>query len=206
MRSDYVILRAGVVSSGLLFGSTAATADVNANRRNPVDGTPDATSIETRDVNQRILDCKIRSALLKNLSDGGGLSVTVHVHGTSVALSGEVPDRASKRLAFELASAVEGVTSVKSIIEVAPRDVTAKVPQQGDIQARVKNAIMVSAARQPLLEHLAADALAVTVFASNGVVVLGGHLADASARNAAVGRVLALPNVERVEDQMTATP
>src|SRR4051812_43521319 len=58
-----------------------------------------------------LLNIKVRSALLKNLKVDG-LRVRVNATGDTVDLAGSVKDRATLKLAKEVAKSVEGVTTV----------------------------------------------------------------------------------------------
>lgn len=79
-------------------------------------------------VKESMLNAQVRYALLKNLKGADALRVKVEVQGTQVTLGGEVEDRASEKLAGEVARSVAGVTAVKNSITLNPRAPAAGQP------------------------------------------------------------------------------
>lgn len=151
-------------------------------------------------LDEAILSAKIRMALLKGLKGADGMRIEVTVKDSSVALAGEVNDRASMKLASEVAKSVEGVKQVKSTITLNP-----KSPKQDSFGAEINDATLVTEVRLVLMQELGADAFKIHVAAASGVVSLRGTLSTPLARDRAVSVVNALSAVKRVEDLIEVT-
>ena len=202
MRTSIRVLFTGVVAVSLLAFSVASAADPKSktNATKAKEKVTEAVKTVNEDINESILNTKIRMTLLKSLKGADALRVGVKVQGTSALLSGEVEDRASVKVASEAAKSIEGVTDVRSSITHNP-----KAPHQGDFEAKVKDAVLVAQVRLGLLQEVGKSAVGIHVTATDGVVSLRGELANQKDRYDAVEKVKAMSNVKRVEDLTTVT-
>lgn len=200
--------------------TVAPTVDENGDKSKPTVPTVMPTDIENLDakrppmttrpgeieqtagenLDEAILGAKIRMALLKNLKGADGMRIEVIVEGTTVTLAGQVNDRASMKLAGEVAKSVGGVKRVNSSLTLNP-----KSPKQDSFADQVKDATLVTEVRLALLQELGADAVNIHVAAASGVVSLRGNLPTALARDRAVAVVNAVSSVKRVENLLDVT-
>jgi len=184
-----------LITGGLLMTGTAVAAETVNRYPSIKQRASEATRDVKENLKESLLNAKVRLALLKGMTGADGLRVNVKVINSAVYLSGEVGDRASEKLASEMALAVEGVSSVKSTIRL-----NIHAPQQDDYEATVKDAILSSEVKMTLLQEVGDNALDINVEAASGVVSLRGTVPNTASRNRAVNRVKDLPGVVRVED------
>jgi len=184
-----------LITGGLLMTGTAVAAETVNRYPSIKQRASEATRDVKENLKESLLNAKVRLALLKGMTGADGLRVNVKVINSAVYLSGEVGDRASEKLASEMALAVEGVSSVKSTIRL-----NINAPQQDDYEATVKDAILSSEVKMTLLQEVGDNALDINVEAASGVVSLRGTVPNTASRNRAVNRVKDLPGVVRVED------
>lgn len=214
MSNHFLILRTGILTTGLLLGGTVLAADAKkptaaakakANAKETVKDVKEAAK-EARqelkeDINEAMLGSKVRLALLKSLKGADSLRVSVAVHGTAVTLSGEIEDRASEKMASEATKAVEGVGTVTSTITHNP-----KAPHQENFDRNVKDAMLVSEVRLRLLQDLGTAGIGIHVTATDGAVSLRGSMPNETMHSKSLECVKAITGVTRVEDLMTVTP
>jgi len=184
-----------LITGGLLMTGTAVAAETVDRYPSIKQRASEATRDVKENLKESLLNAKVRLALLKGMTGADGLRVNVKVINSAVYLSGEVGDRASEKLASEMALAVEGVSSVKSTIRL-----NINAPQQDDYEATVKDAILSSEVKMTLLQEVGDNAMDINVEAASGVVSLRGTVPNTASRNRAVNRVKDLPGVVRVED------
>jgi len=196
MRSILRTLWLGLATGGVLL-STPAFADTAKTRSQSTfrDKTNRATQVAKEDVRESLLNAKVRIALLKGMTGADGLRVDITVRGTEVFLAGQVKDRASEKLAAEMARSVSGVTSVKSTIRLNPNAL-----QQDNFEAEIQDSILASEVKMRLLEEVGDDAMNINVEAASGVVSLRGTMTNRAAANHLVDRVKDMHGVERVDD------
>lgn len=196
MRKYQRVIQSCFVGAALLATGVASAAEEKS--------TSKAKSVAkeaAEDIKESILNSKIRLALLKTLKGGDSLRVSVTVKGSTAFLSGEVQDRASEKLAAEAAKSVEGSTQVKNTIKLNPA-----AKQQDNVEAAIKDAVLVSEVKLRLLQEVGDNAVGISVTATGGAVSLRGEVPNATVRTKAVDRVKDLPSVTRVEDLMSVKP
>ncbi len=193
------MVQAGVVMGGVLVAGQAGAYDTKLNPSKPSTKSTGVVANAKEDLNEAMLNTKVRMKLLKSLKGADSLRVSVTVKGTTVMLSGEVEDRASEKVASEAAKSVDGVTNVRTFITHNP-----KAANQDPFEARVKDAMLAAEVRFALLQELGGDATNVHITATDGVVSMRGELANTEARDRAVDMVKEIAGVQRVED-LTST-
>lgn len=197
MRINRSAVQSIIVSAGLLLSATSSAADGKT-----VSTQAKAAAKEAKeDIKEAMLNSKIRLALLKTLKGADSVRVGVTVKGSTAMLSGEVEDRASEKMASEAAKSVAGITAVKSSIKLNP-----KAPHQDNLEASIKDAVLVSEVRLRLLQEVGESAVGIHITASDGAVSLRGEMPNNTLREKAVLQVKTMPSVTRVEDLMTTTP
>lgn len=203
MRNVIRKLRWGMFA-GMVISGPALAQDIQAPSLRPRttdrERPSDAGTTVKEDLKEAMLNAKVRLALLKGMTGADGLRVNVTVRRDVVYLGGEVRDRASEKLASEMALSVKGVSDVKSNIRLNP-----DTEQQDDFDALVNDGVLASEVRMGLLKEVGNDALDIHVETANGVVSLRGNVPNAASRYRAVEKVKEIPDVKRVEDLITIT-
>jgi osmotically-inducible protein OsmY len=185
-----------MMSSGLLFSAPASAADITA------PATPNAVvNAMGEDLQEAMLSGSIHVALLKAVKGADALRISVSCYGSSATLSGAVQDRGSEKLAMAAARQVQGVTAVHSVITVNPR-----AALQDNLDAHLRDAMVVANVKVLLLQELGATAIRLHVTGANGVVSLSGEIPATASRPTVLKHVQETPGVLRVEDLMTAAP
>jgi len=187
----------GLAVASFLMAGSAGAAESKA-----APTVKDKVTKEAKDardyVKEGILNSKVRVAMLKNLKGADALRVNIDVEGTRVTLSGEVEQRASEKLAGEVARSVEGVTKVQSNIKLNP-----KAPQQDGFEAKIKDQMLEADVRVHLLGDVGSAGLTLKVEAASGVVSLRGPMADAALKERALKSAKETPGVTSVQDLLT---
>jgi osmotically-inducible protein OsmY len=153
-----------------------------------------------------LLMSNVKSALLfhQNLN---GAETEVSVKNGTVILRGKAASIAQKNLITEYAKDVEGVKNVKNEMKVASGALKAaekKMGQEGDATGESIDDISVSAlVRTALLYHRSTSALGITVETRDGVVKLEGKAGSWEEKNLASKRVIDVPGVKMVFNNMT---
>jgi len=198
MRSIHKSLTLSLVTGGMLWTGPVLAEDINTQRSSIQERASKATQAAKEDLKESMLNAKVRLALLKGMTGADGLRVKVTVRNSEVFLSGEVKDRASEKLAAEMAQSVSGVTSVKSTIRLNPN-----APQQDNFEAEIRDSILASEVKMRLLEEVGDTAMNINVETANGVVSLRGTVPNRTAKKNAIKHVEEMNGVNRVEDLLT---
>jgi len=198
MRSIHKSLTLSLVTGALLATGPVLAADITTQRSSIQERASKATQAAKEDLKESMLNAKVRLALLKGMTGADGLRVKVTVRNSEVFLSGEVKDRASEKLAAEMAQSVSGVTSVKSTIRLNP-----SAPQQDNFEAEIRDSILASEVKMRLLEEVGDTAMNINVETANGVVSLRGTVPNRTAKKNAIKYVEEMNGVNRVEDLLT---
>lgn len=183
----------------VLTGTANAAGDnkvVDKNAQKVVKKVLDKEVKEARNyVAEAMLNAAVRSALLKHLAGADGLRISVSVERTNVILSGEVKDRASMRLAGEVARSVKGVKAVSNRVKLS-----ADSNQNDGLQARLKDAMLESDVKLHVLAAAKDAALHVDVEAADGVVSVRGVLASDAQKQTVLKAVKGTAGVREVKD------
>lgn len=143
----------------------------------------------------------MRIALLEKLGfDALGIDIEANASSRTVALTGEVSDRASRELAPEIARSVEGVESVRSDIEVAVPDDGARRPESGETEREVGDALLEARAKTALIGEIGTNAFSVELESADGVVTVRGELPSGDLRDAAIATLEEVDGVTEVVD------
>jgi len=156
---------------------------------------PAATPEQSRPLTEALLHLKVRAALLKNLKIDG-LRVKVSAAGSTVTLTGFVKDRATRELAREVASSVEGVERVQSKVQlknIKDTDEAAALKQLADRTVETQ-------VRTDLAEDLGEYALLLHVEAADGVVTIRGALPDNALRDRAIRTARAAEGAREIKN------
>jgi len=198
MRNIHKHLCLGLAAGGMLMAGPVLADDANTQRSTIREKASRATEVAKEDLKESMLNAKVRLALLKGMTGADGLRVKVTVRKSVIYLSGEVKDRASEKLASEMAQSVSGVTSVKSTIRLNPN-----APQQDDFESEIRDSILASEVKMRLLEEVGDNAININVEAASGVVSLRGMVPNRTVKNTALEQVRDMNSVTRVEDLLT---
>lgn len=150
-------------------------------------------------LNEAMVNARVRAALLKNLQGADGARVKVDVNGSAVTLSGEVQERASMKLADEVAKSVEGVKSVSNQVKLS-----AGAAQKDGLEARMKDSLLESEIRVRLLRDVGEAGLKVELEAADGVVSVRGKVVSAQKKDEILKSIRAVVGVRDVKDLLSA--
>lgn len=195
MHMNQKLLGAGLLFAGVSLAGTAWAAKEESTATKARQAVTQTNKAVQEDIQESILNTKIRMTLLKSLKGADALRVNIAVKGTSVTLKGQVADRASGKVAAEAAKAVEGITEVHNHITFS-----ALAAKHDNFTAHVKDATLVAQVRLRLLQEVGDDAMGIKVTATDGVVSLRGELPSNDARDRALENVKEISDVKRVED------
>ena len=194
MRSIHVFC----VSLGLLAAAPAGAAEPRpapSATDKAVKAVQKEATVARNYLEEAMINGKVRAVLLKNLQGADGARVKVEVVGNRVTLTGEVQERASMKLADEVARSVEGVKAVKNDITLMPGSA-----QNDGLEARMKDTLLENELRLKLLKTLGEGALKVELGVADGVVVVRGPVKDTAARDAALATLRGTAGVREVKD------
>ena len=115
-----------------------------------------------------------------------------------VTLHGKVASEAAKEKAATVAKGIEGVTSVKNLLQVVPKPDRKVVDQQDDA---VKDSVQKAFDTDPVLKSSGIKVASV----NKGVVLLSGDTKSLEANLRAVEVARAIPGVRRVASEVTVS-
>jgi len=200
MRSIHTRLLLGLATGTMLVTGPVLADDITTQRSSIRERASHATQVAKEDLKESMLNARVRLALLKGMSGADGLRVKVTVRKSVVYLSGEVKERASEKLASEMAQSVPGVTTVKSTIRLNP-----DAPQQDGFEAEIRDSILASEVKMRLLQEVGDNAMNINVEAASGVVSLRGTVPNKNVEKTAVKQVEDMGGVSRVEDLLSTS-
>jgi hyperosmotically inducible periplasmic protein len=154
------------------------------------------------------LTTKVRSILLFHQNVNGAETEVIAKNGT-IILRGQAINAAQKNLMTEYARDVEGVKKVKNEMTVATiaqqageKKTGKRVSTSGE---SIDDASVTALVKTVLLYHRSTTALSITVETKDGVVKLEGTAGSWAEINQATKRVVDVPGVKMVFNNMTVT-
>ncbi len=148
----------------------------------------------SREVSESLTALAVKAKLLEALG-ADALRISVQVSGKTATLSGAVAERASRKLAGEVALSVSGVSKVDNqVVEKAPE------PAVRNAEADVKDAALLTKVKTVLLSDIGVNALKIDVSTTDGIVTLRGKLGSRELNKEAVAKAQSVNGVAKVID------
>jgi len=183
----------------LLVSSSASAAEPKKPPPSKADRAVKAVKKEAEQarnyVQEALVNTQVKALLVKNLAGADGMRISVEVNGAVVTLTGTVNERASMKLADEVARSVEGVKTVSNKIAL-----NAGAAQQDGLEARIKDTLLEGEVRVRMLREAGESALKVELEAADGVVSVRGTVPDAARKEVLLKTVRGTPGVREVID------
>jgi len=164
-------------------------------------------------IDDAILHFEAKARLLDKLG-WAAIGIDVDSMDGRIVLTGEVPVRADRELAEEIAYSVEGVERVENRLALegesiagapaAARVATRVAPRMAEAELEVRDALLEARLKARLLEEIGRNALDIEVEAADGVVTLRGELDNEAHEQIALEAASRTEGVKRVINLLRA--